>query len=168
MSTRTTILAEFDPEWASTRKLVALAPQARAEWRPHAKSMTLGGLVTHLANLPTWVERTLRASELDLAPPGGPAWTPPTFQSVAATLATLDRNVAAARECIATTGDADFDVPWTLKKAGVALFTLPRSACLRSFVMNHMIHHRGQLTVYLRLCDVALPQVYGPTADVGA
>lgn len=167
MSTRTTILAEFDPEWANARQLVALAPEARASWKPHAKSMSLGDLVTHLSNLPTWVERTLRATELDLAPPGGPQWTPPKFESMKATLATLDKNVAAARECIATTGDADFDVPWTLKKAGVALFTLPRSACLRSFVMNHMIHHRGQLTVYLRLCDVALPSTYGPTADVG-
>lgn len=159
------ILSEFESEWANTRKLIALAPEAKAAWKPHAKSMSLGDLVTHLANIPTWVERTLRATELDLAPPGGPSWTPPKFDSIAATLERLDKSLAQARACIASTSDADFAVPWTLKKGGQALFTLPRGACLRSFVLNHMIHHRGQLTVYLRLCDVPLPQVYGPTAD---
>lgn len=160
-------LAEFDGEWANTRKLIALAPPAKAAWKPHAKSMSLGDLVTHLSNIPTWVERTLRASELDLAPPGGPGWTPPKFDSIAATLERLDQSLAQARACIAATSDAEFGVPWTLKRGGQALFTLPRSVCLRSFVLNHMIHHRGQLSVYLRLCDVPLPQIYGPTADVG-
>jgi uncharacterized damage-inducible protein DinB len=161
------IVAEFDGEWANTRKLIALVPPAKAGFKPHAKSMSLSDLVTHLSNIPTWVERTLRATELDLAPLGGPGWTPPKFDSVAATLETLDRNLQSARACIAATSDAEFAVPWTLKKGGTTLFTLPRVVCLRSFVLNHMIHHRGQLTVYLRLCDVPLPQVYGPTADVG-
>lgn len=160
-------LAEFDHEWATTRTLVALAPPAKLAWKPHSKSMSLGDLVTHLTNIPTWVERTLRLTELDLAPLGGPAYVPPKVQSVADTLKAFDANVSAARAVIAATNDADFHVPWTLKKGGVALFTLPRAACLRSFVFNHMIHHRGQYTVYLRLCDVALPSVYGPTADVG-
>jgi uncharacterized damage-inducible protein DinB len=143
-------------------------PEAKTGFRPHPKSWTLGELGTHLANIPTWTLGTMNATELDLAPPGGPAWKSPTFESAAATLNMLDRNVRAARECLAKASDADFLVPWTLKKGGQALFTLPRIACVRSFILSHMIHHRGQLTVYLRLCDVPLPSIYGPTADIGS
>jgi uncharacterized damage-inducible protein DinB len=108
---------------------------------------------------------TLRRDELDLAPPGGPEFTPPRFESPAATLSTFDANVRQGREALAAASDRDLLAPWTLKKGGETLFTLPRVACLRSFVISHGIHHRGQLTVYLRLCDVPLPPVYGPTAD---
>ncbi|MBI5362275.1 MAG: DinB family protein [Planctomycetes bacterium] len=159
------LLPELDQEWATTRRLVAVAPPAKTDWRPHPKSMSLGDLVTHLANIPTWVPLTLMATELDLAPPGGPPWVPPKFTSGQDALKTLDANVQGARACILAASAADWSVPWTLKKGGVALFTLPRAACIRSFVMGHMVHHRGQLSVYLRLCDVPVPAVYGPTAD---
>jgi uncharacterized damage-inducible protein DinB len=160
-----TFLPELEHECATTRKLIALCPEQHAAWKPHSKSMALGGLALHLANILTWAPRTVQLTELDLAPPGGPPWTPPKFESIARTLSIFDANLAAARSAIAATSDAEMQVGWTLKKAGVPFFTLPRFACLRSFVLSHQIHHRGQLSVYLRLLDVPLPQVYGPTAD---
>ena len=161
------MLPEFDAEMASTRRLIEACPEARANWKPHAKSSSLGDLALHLASLIDWTNATLASTELDLAPPGGPAWTPPKFVSMQATLAMFDVKVAAARKALAAASDAELGVLWSLKVGGNTLFTMPRSACLRSFVMNHLIHHRGQLSVYLRLIDVPVPQVYGPTADFG-
>lgn len=165
MTIAQTMLPEFDVEMTNTRKLIAACPNAQAAWKPHAKSMTLGDLALHLASLIHWTSATLSSTELDLAPPGGPAWSPPKFTSIAATLAAFDANVAAARSKLSAASDADMAVHWSLKAGGKVIFTMPRSACLRSFVMNHLIHHRGQLTVYLRMLDVPLPSVYGPTAD---
>jgi uncharacterized damage-inducible protein DinB len=108
---------------------------------------------------------TLKSTEFDLAPPGGPRFSPPKFESAAATLAIFELNSRAARAALATASDSDLMVTWTLKSGGHPIFTMPRIACVRSFVLNHLIHHRGQLTVYLRLCDIAVPSVYGPTAD---
>lgn len=166
MALRDALLPELDQELATTRTLLALVPEAKTSFRPHPKSWTLGELSVHLANLLTWLPMTLRGTEFDLDPPGQPKHVPPRFESAAATLATFDTTSRAAREALARASDAELMVPWTLKKAGQALFTLPRLACVRSFVMNHLIHHRGQLTVYLRMVDVALPPVYGPTADL--
>jgi uncharacterized damage-inducible protein DinB len=165
MPIRDQLLPEFDQEIAATRRLVALVPDARFAWRPHPRSWTVGELATHLANIPTWLGGTLRTSELDLAPPGGPAYTPPRAASTREVLEQLDRSAADARAALAAVSDADLAQPWTLKKGGAALFTLPRLASLRSFVLSHLVHHRGQLTVYLRLLDVPLPSTYGPTAD---
>lgn len=166
MPIRDGLLPELDQELATTRTLLALVPEAKTSFRPHAKSWTLGELALHLANLLTWLPLTLKGTELDLDPPAGPRFVPPKFESAAATLRTFDANARAARAALAAATDAELAVPWTLKKHGQAMFTLPRLACLRSFVMNHLIHHRGQLTVYLRLVDVPLPPVYGPTADL--
>lgn len=166
MAIRDGLLPELDQELATTRTLLALVPEAKTSFRPHPKSWTLGELALHLANLLTWLPSTLRATELDLDPPAGPRFVPPKFESAAATLRTFDANAKAARAALAAASDAELAVPWTLKKRGQAMFTLPRLACLRSFVLNHLIHHRGQLTVYLRLVDVPLPPVYGPTADL--
>ena len=166
MAIRDALLPELDQEFATTRSVLALVPESKTSFRPHKKSWTLGELSLHLANLLTWLPSTLKSTELDLAPPGGPSFTPPKFESAAATLRMFDETSRAARAALAAASDTDLMVPWTLKRKGQALFTLPRVACVRSFVMNHLIHHRGQLTVYLRLCDVPLPPVYGPTADV--
>ena len=165
MSIAETVLPEFDNEMASTRKLLERAPEAHASWKPHPKSYSLGDLVTHVANLPVWATITLKDSELHLNPPGGPKFTPLTYAGAETTLKNFDSNVATARETIAATDDAAFMAPWTLKNAGATVFTLPRVVVLRSFVLNHLIHHRGQLSVYLRLKDVPLPSIYGPTAD---
>lgn len=162
---RDTLLPELDQELATTRTLLAAVPAAKASFRPHPKSWTLGELSLHLANLLTWLPMTLKATELDLDPPGGKKFVPPRFESPAATLAMFDETARAARAALAAASDDELRVPWTLKKHGQAMFTLPRAACVRSFVMNHLIHHRGQLTVYLRLLGVPVPSIYGPTAD---
>jgi uncharacterized damage-inducible protein DinB len=166
MSIAQSILPEFDHEMANTRKVLERVPEARAAWKPHAKSWTLGELALHLANLPTWTVITLHQSELDLGPGSG-APAKREFISRAAMLEAFDRNVAEARAAIASAGDAQMLETWTLKKDGKVALALPKVAVLRSFVMNHQIHHRGQLTVYLRSNDVPLPSLYGPSADEG-
>jgi len=162
------LLPEYDQEAATTRRLLERVPAQDAAWKPHPKSYALGDLAVHVATLPWWLEVTLTTTELDLDPPGGGAgFTPASFTTVEALLAYFDRNVAAGRAALAKMSDADLAVPWTLKNAGQAIFTLPRAAVVRSFVLSHLIHHRAQLGVYLRLRDVPLPPSYGPTADAG-
>ena len=141
MTIAQTLLPEFDHEMATTRKLLGILPPAKAGWRPHPKSWTLGDLSLHLVNLLEWLSTTLATTELDPNPPGGPSWKPRQYESVAATLKAFDANLQKARAALAAVSDADLKVFWTLKNG-------------------------GQLTVYLRLCDVPLPPVYGPTADV--
>lgn len=168
MPLTTTLLPEFENEMASTRRLLERTPAADSAWVPHAKSAPLGQLAMHIATLPEWLALTLEQPELDLAPPGGSPYQVPAFESTAALLQTFDASVARAREAITRHADTDMSVPWTLKAGGHVVFTLPRGAVLRSFVMNHLIHHRGQYSVYLRLRDVPLPSTYGPTADTEA
>ncbi|MBL8859217.1 MAG: DinB family protein [Planctomycetes bacterium] len=166
MALRDSLLNELDQELPSTRRLVELVPEAQIGFRPHAKSWTLGELSLHVAHVLTWLPLTLQHTEVDLSPPGGPALPSPKFESAAATLRVFDTNALAARAALADATDLELSVAWTLRRGGQSLFTLPRAACVRTFVMNHLIHHRGQLTVYLRMCDVPLPPIYGPTADV--
>jgi uncharacterized damage-inducible protein DinB len=161
MSIAQSLLPEFDHEIATTRRLLACVPEARAEWKPHAKSMSLGALASHLARVPNWGLMVLQQTELDL----GPGPTPQAFESLAATLAQFDALAKSVRAALLDSPDIVLQVPWTLKKAGHTLFSMPRQAVFRSFMMNHMIHHRGQLTVYLRMLDVPLPAIYGPSAD---
>ncbi|MFN0006379.1 MAG: DinB family protein [Planctomycetota bacterium] len=165
MSLSRTLLSELDHENASTRKLIELVPDARFAWRPHPKSWTVGELAAHLSSLPTWITRILDATEFDLAPILGTRFEVPARWGLADVLARFDSNWESARGAIARASDADLERPWTLKRGSSVLGTMPRIAALRSFVMSHAIHHRGQLTVYLRLLDVPLPGIYGPTAD---
>ena len=161
------LLPEFDQEAATTRLLLERVPAKDADWKPHPKSMTLGALAAHVANLAAWLGTTLTTTELDLNPPGGSPFVPPGFTSVEALLASFDKNVASSRAALAKATDADFAVPWTLRSGDQVYFTAPRTVVARSFVLSHLIHHRAQLGVYLRLRDVPLPPCYGPTADVG-
>lgn len=165
MSIAQSLLPEFDHEMATTRTLLERVPGDKAAWKPHQKSMTLGRLSMHLAELPQWVGGTLRQTELDVNPAEGPKFVAAPFESTPAMLSAFDANTKTAREILAATPDSDFFVPWSLKNAGKVELTMPRVAVLRSFVMNHMVHHRGQLSVYLRLNDVPVPSIYGPTAD---
>jgi uncharacterized damage-inducible protein DinB len=167
MKLSASLLPEFDQETANLRKTLERVPDDKLSWKPHPKSMSLGGLATHLANMLTWVDLTLGASELDIAPAGKPAFKSSELRSRSEILAAFDKHAAAARKALAGASDATLLGPWTLIAGGKKLFTLPRVACLRSFTMNHMIHHRGQLTVYLRLLDVPVPALYGPSADEG-
>ena len=158
------LLPEYDHELATTRRLLERVPEAEFAWKPHPKSMTLGQLAGHVANIPFWCSATMDAPFYDLTS-GDKEARLDTPESRDVLLQEFDRKVAAARASLVKATDAEMTAPWTLKNGGEEIFTLPRVAAVRSFVMNHLIHHRGQLSVYLRLKDVPLPPIYGPTAD---
>ena len=161
------ILPEFEQEMANTRKTLERVPDDKFSWKPHEKSMSLGGLSTHLANIPSWTTHTFEKEELDIAPPGAPPFRLEEAKSRADVLEAFDKNVAAAREALAAAGDEVWMGSWSLLKGGNKIMTLPRAAVMRGFVMSHLIHHRAQLGVYLRLLDVPVPSIYGPSADEG-
>ena len=159
------MLPEFDHETATTRGLLARVADENAAFRPHARSRSLGELAIHIAHIPQWSSVALERKEFDTSPPDGDRPPVPVYETAVKMLQLYDANVKAARDLLARTSDGEFMVPWTLRSGGKALFSVPRVAVFRSFVLNHAVHHRGQLSVYLRLLDVALPNIYGPTAD---
>jgi uncharacterized damage-inducible protein DinB len=160
------LLAEFDQEMATTRKVLERCPDGKFGWKPHTKSWTMAELTSHIAHLPDWTRETLKKESLDIAPvDGSQSYKREPARSTQELLASFDKNVAAARTAIAETGDEEYGKRWTLLAGGKEIFSLPRLAVLRSFVFNHAIHHRGQLSVYLRLNDVPVPALYGPSAD---
>lgn len=157
------LLPEYDHEMATTRRLVDRVPEGDFPWKPHEKSMSFGELCHHLANLPLWCSTVLDASSFDVATGGD--FRPKLPASRNALLDEFDTRVAAARASLAGRTDAELLVPWTLRNGDQDIFTMPRVSAIRSFVMNHSIHHRGQLSVYLRLRNIPVPPIYGPTAD---
>lgn len=159
------LLPEFDHEMANTRRLLEIVPGADAGWRPHPKSYSLGDLAAHIAMLPLWGRLVLQQPELDLGSPANASIARMRFTTVPELLDQFDRHVREARAALASTSDAAMGVTWTLKNGATTIFALPRAAVMRGFVLSHLIHHRGQLSVYLRLRDVPLPALYGPTAD---
>jgi uncharacterized damage-inducible protein DinB len=159
------LLPEFDQEMANTRKALERVPDDRLGWKPHEKSGTMGWLATHIAFIPHWTEVIVRQTEFDMAPPGSPPYVPPSAGSVEEILELFDKHVPAARAAIAGASDEELLKPWSLLSGGKPILTLPRIAALRGVIMNHLIHHRGQLTVYLRLNNVPVPALYGPSAD---
>ena len=162
------LLPEFDMEMANTRKTLERVPDDKFAWKPHEKSGTMGWLAAHVANLPSWPTFTIKQNSLDLAPKGSSPQPPPAPKSRQELLQLFDKNAAEGRAAIAGATDAELLQPWSLLRGGTTLMTLPRIAVLRSFVMNHLIHHRAQLGVYLRLNDVPVPALYGPSADEGS
>ena len=160
-----TLLPEFDHEMAGARRTLERVPEDRFEWRPHPKSGAMGWLAGHLANIPEWGTLTIARDELDLAPGGKPMELPPPPASRADLLAAFDKKAAEARAAIAGASDEELMKPWSLLQNGKTIFTMPKLTVLRSFVLNHLIHHRAQLGVYLRLNDVPVPSLYGPSAD---
>lgn len=159
------LLAAFDQIVAGSRTVLEAIPEDRMDWRPHEKSWTLGELATHLSNLPNWTMATLSVSEFDINPEGGGPPTMPVLGSAAELVAALDQSAAAARSMIEGSSIEDLTSPWTMLVGGETRFTLPKGVVLRTFIMDHMIHHRAQLGVYLRMLDVPVPQLFGPTAD---
>jgi len=158
-------LPEFDHEMATTRKALERVPEDKFAWAPHPKSMKMGDLAIHLALMPGWVKETLEREALDVAP-GGKQMEMPKARNREELLALFDQNVAAGRAALArASDDAQWMKPWALQANGRNLFSMPRVAVVRTFVLNHSIHHRAQLGVYLRLNDVPVPSTYGPSAD---
>ena len=160
-----TLLPEFDQEMASTRKVLERIPDEKFDWKPHPKSNTIGWNANHVADLVNWVVLALTRPSLDIAPVDGPKYEFPALTSREAILNLFDRNVAAARGAIAEAKDEDLGHMWELSQAGQVFLSMPRSAVVRSFVMNHLIHHRAHLCVYLRLNDIPVPGMYGPSGD---
>jgi uncharacterized damage-inducible protein DinB len=159
------LLPEFDQEMANTRKTLERLPDDKFNWKPHEKSMTMGRLATHLAELSGWAISVVEKEALDLAPPDGPAQQRAAASSRKEILALFDSNVAAARAAISRASDDLLSQTWTLFVGGNKIFSLPRIRVLRSTVLNHSIHHRAQLGVYLRLNNLPVPAIYGPSAD---
>jgi uncharacterized damage-inducible protein DinB len=159
------LLPEVDQEMATTRRVLERVSDQKLGWKPHDKSWSMGDLASHIVNMIKWTEPTMNATEFDMATVP-PAAMNPSASSRAELLQWFDANVAAARQAMAKS-DAEYFVPWTLKHGGQVIFTMPRYTCIRSFFLNHVVHHRAQLSVYLRLNDISVPAMYGPSADEG-
>jgi uncharacterized damage-inducible protein DinB len=156
------ILMEFQQEAATTRRMLEVLPDEHFGWKPHEKSMTLGQLASHIAEIPGWAEVTLNLTEFDLEASG---WKPAVCKDRAEALSVFSEACAKFAKVAHGKSDADLFVNWSMKKNGENMLTMPRIAVIRAFIISHLIHHRGQLSVYLRMKDVPLPSVYGPTAD---
>jgi len=162
------LLPEFDHEMANTRKTLERVPEDKFDWKPHQKSFSMVALATHLATLPSWGGMMFESDSFDLAPKGEPMPPNEPAKSVEDLLARFDQSISKTRKALAGASDEDLLKTWTLLKAGETVLAMPRVAALRAFVMNHNVHHRAQLGVYLRLNDIAVPSIYGPSADEGA
>lgn len=165
MSIAQSLLPELDMEMAGTRKTLERIPADKFDFRPHPKSFTMISLATHITNMLGWGRDTLKSDSFDVAPVGGEPYKEDPAASVADLLKKFDKNLAEFREALAGASDADFMANWSLLSGGQTIFTMPRIACIRGMILNHLIHHRAQLTVYLRMCDVPVPALYGPSAD---
>lgn len=162
MSYAQAILPEFDQEMANTRKILELVPDDKLDWKATETTLSIGGNASHMVNLLTWTGMTLESDSFDVHPKGGEPYQTPNLKSNQEILASFDKNVAAARAAIEKVDDEDMMKPWSLLKQGEVMFTMPRAVVIRSFVMNHTIHHRAILLTYLRLNGIAVPGMYGP------
>ncbi len=167
MTIKDALLPEFDQEMANTRKTLERVPEDKFAWKPHPKSFSMIALATHIATMTGWTVDTMTKESFDISPPGAPPYKEELATSRAQLLEKFDKSVTGARAALAGASDADFFKNWSLMAGGHTLFTMPRIACIRTFVMNHVIHHRAQLGVYLRLNDIPVPSIYGPSADEG-
>ena len=165
MTYAATLLPEFDQEMANTRKVLERIPEDKLDWRAHPKSNTIGWNANHVADLVNWLAQALTRPSLDVAPVGGEPYPFPKLTSRRELLDLFDRNVAAARTAITALRDEEMGQMWTLLRAGQPIFTMPRAAVVRGVVLNHLIHHRAHLCVYLRLNGIPVPGMYGPSGD---
>lgn len=160
-------LAELEREAAATRRVLERVPEGRNDWKPHEKSMPLGYLATLVATMPGWIDMMVNQDELDMRPAGGVRYKQPDLRTRQELLDALDASLAKARTALASTTDEHLMTPWRFLVAGKVASEQPRHIMIRDAVFNHIAHHRGQLTVYLRLSDVPVPAIYGPSADEG-
>jgi uncharacterized damage-inducible protein DinB len=165
MSLAQSLLPEFDREMANTRKTLERVPDDKFVWKPHDKSGSMGWLAAHLANIPGWATFTVTTDFLDMAPNGVKMEPPPSPNNRKDLLALFDKNVAEGHAALAGASDDHLQKPWSLMSNGQTFFTMPRAECLRTWVLNHNVHHRAQLGVYLRLNNLPVPAIYGPSAD---
>ena len=165
MSLGELLLSEIEEEIIASRSVIERVPEDKFDWRPHERSMPLGRLATHLAELLMWATKAIELDELDIAPPGAPPKTPAIADSVPEILAMLEEQASAIRATLPTISDEELMKPWTLKAGGRDIMTHTKYEIVRRFVINHLVHHRGQLTVCLRLTGVMVPSTYGPSAD---
>jgi uncharacterized damage-inducible protein DinB len=165
MDLKKMMLDEIALEMANTRRVLERVPEDRMDWQPHAKSMSLSRLSSHLAYLPGLAVKWLSQDHADLPAAGAPRPAPLALKERAAILELFDANVRDLRAMAESWSEADLAATWTFTRGGQVLLTAPRLTALRRFLLSHSIHHRGQLTVYLRENDVPLPPIYGPTAD---
>jgi len=161
------LIADFTFELAKTREVLARLPQEHWAWKPHEKSWTLGQLASHLGEFPVWAVMTISSDELDLMPEGQPLEQRKAPEGPAELLAAFDEGVKNALAATAGLNDEALGKPWRLLVKGQEKMVLPKLGVLRGMVLHHMVHHRGQLTIYLRLLNIPLPALYGPSADEG-
>jgi uncharacterized damage-inducible protein DinB len=159
MSIADTLLPEFDQEMTTTRRVVERVPTDKGQWKPHPKSFSLGHLTQLVSGMPGWITNAVTQTSLNLG-----SYPGYSYEKTEDLLETFDKHVKEARKAIAAAKDSDFQMPWSLKRGDQVFFTAPRAVIVRQTI-NHLVHHRGQLTVYLRLIDVPVPSIYGPTAD---
>jgi uncharacterized damage-inducible protein DinB len=164
MNTADALLPEFDHEMANTRTVLERIPNDKLTWKPHPKSWDTAHLAQHIATLPSWATEVMKTDSLDYTG----YQPPPAPESREEILASFDKGVVSARAALAAAGSEAYLQNWSLSADGKTFFTMPRIAILRGFVMNHAIHHRAQLCMYLRLNDVPVPALYGPSADEGS
>jgi uncharacterized damage-inducible protein DinB len=162
MGMRQGMIMEIQHEAANSRKMLERVPFDKADWKPHDKSMNIGRLATHVAELPKWTEMTLQTDELDWEKF---EYKPTIVNNTEELLALLDKNVAAATTALENASDEDMMKPWTMRRGEHVFFTLPKAAVIRNFSLNHGYHHRGQLSVFLRLNEIPVPGMFGPSAD---
>ena len=163
MSINEALIGELQQEAATTRKVLERIPAETFDWKPHEKSMSMYRLATHVADMFGWFAPTIEQDELDFAK----GYEEPKPANAEELVEMFDKNVAAAMESLKNAEDAVFMKNWTLRNGEQIYFQMPKAAVVRSFVMNHIVHHRGQLSVYLRLNDIPVPALYGPSADEG-
>jgi uncharacterized damage-inducible protein DinB len=167
MAIRDSFLPEFDHEMQTTRRTLERVPEDKTSWKPHDTSMSMARLAGHVAEMPGFAAATFQGDSFDFAPAGAPPAQPTVMTSRAQLLELFDKNVASARAAILKASDEELHKTWTLMNGGKTIFSLPRVAVLRTMILNHIIHHRGQLSVYLRMNKVPVPSIYGPSADEG-
>lgn len=165
MSMGKALLGEFEQEMGSTRKVLERIPDDKWDWKPYEKCGTVGWMAGHVATLPSWAAMVVKTDSFDYAPVGGPGYTPPPTTNQKELLAVFDASVAETKTALETVSDETLMKDWSLQAGGQNIFVMPKVACIRGMVFNHLIHHRGQLTMYLRGMGVAVPGMYGPSAD---
>jgi len=154
------LIEEIEQEVALTEKMLNSLPKDKWDYKPHEKSMTIGQLVNHLSEIPTWITSTMNSDGMDMA-----NYVPPSSSTISEAIEAMKQNAKTAIECVGKCSDVDYDNTWAMRRDGETMFEMPKSKVLRAMVLNQMPHHRAQLGVYLRLLDGSVPSTYGPSAD---